>query len=86
MMTFANKTDPFWAIERYINNRLSYYAPGSKGRASRDNWSEDFWFAARFADEDSAVATLIHTCEGEGRVASHLWIEYKVPQSEGGTR
>ena len=60
-----------FVIERYIADRLCYWACGARGRGPRDDWSEDFGFAVKFADRESASAVLIHGCGHEGRVTEH---------------
>lgn len=62
----------FCLLERYVNGRLCYWASGARGRASRDDWSEDVAFAIKFYDFNSAETVLIHACGGEGRVTEHV--------------
>lgn len=65
----------FWVVERYVNNRLCYWAVGARGRASRDDWAEDISFAIRFADYPSAEAVMVHAAGGEGRTVAHMFAE-----------
>ena len=77
--TDDSKTAITWVVERYVNSRLCYWAPGARGRSSRDDWSEDFAFAVRFSDMPSADAVMIHAGGGEGRVRAHRLIDRNTP-------
>lgn len=71
----AERERPFWVIERYVNGRLCYWSPGAKGRAARDEWSENIDFAIKLADHDSSQIALIHACGGEGRAVLHQYVK-----------
>jgi len=66
-----------WVIERWVRDRLCYWSPGARGRSPRDDWSESFDFAVKFADQESASMMQIHLCDSEGRTVEHAYVAAK---------
>lgn len=58
-----------WAIERYINSELHYW--GGKGA---DHFTPHHEEAVRFVRGVDANIVLAWLCDGNGRVAQHVWV------------
>ena len=64
----ADKTG--WLIERYVNSELRYWC----GHTA-DDFRPKHDLAIRFARYDDASIVLARLCEGNGRVAEHMWCD-----------
>jgi hypothetical protein len=65
----APKDQTGWLIERHVNSALLYWC----GRSPTD-FRPDPQDAIRFARETDASTVLAWICEGNGRVAEHIWM------------
>ena len=62
-----------WLIERYINDKLHFWNAGALGHGRRDGFTDLIDDAVRFARQEDASTVLFHVCDGQGRVAEHVW-------------
>lgn len=65
-----SKTPQGWLIERYKNNQLLFWCGHNP-----NHFLPDLTKAIRFCRNEDASSVLSWLCEGNGRVAEHLWIK-----------
>lgn len=69
----GNECGRGWLIERYINDKLHFWNAGALGHGRRDGFTDLIDDAVRFARQEDASTVLFHVCDGQGRVAEHVW-------------
>lgn len=71
-----------WLIERDIDSTLHYWTGRVIGGREIGAWSPNHLDARRFARREDAACMLTWHCDGNGRVAEHIWTPAapRVPQ------
>ena len=70
----VDRRESGWLIERYISDRLHFWNAGALAHGRRDGFTDLIDDAVRFARKEDASTVLFRVCDGQGRVAEHVWI------------